>query len=111
MRLSESSGSSTVMGDLRTQYGTGRTDVAAQRAVQDALRPFEQDGRAGKRRVIRDVALILGQVTIRHGLKRVPLGWSLVDLQSAAVVHRVSWSSTELVLESNAAATAAIEVW
>ena len=43
-----------------------------------------------------------GTVDITHRLGRQPLGWVITDITAAASIHRVSWDSKTLTLESSA---------
>lgn len=61
---------------------------------------------------IQNINLINGVNTINHGLGRVQLGWSIVDINGAASIYRSApFNNLTLTLTSNAAVTVSIEVF
>jgi hypothetical protein len=64
-------------------------------------------------RLLTDVAIATSATTVYHGLGRVPRGWSIVGLQTMAIIWETSTARnvSAITLQSSAAATVDILVF
>lgn len=62
--------------------------------------------------VLNNVALVIGNNVITHGLGRTPTGWIVMDVNAATTIYRsAAFNATNLTLNSSAIATIRLGVF
>jgi hypothetical protein len=56
-------------------------------------------------------ATAAGPMNVKHGLGRVPLGWTVTDLSAAVLIHRVSQDTVTIGLYASGACTGKVMVF
>jgi len=79
-----------------------------QRNVEDFLRSSLPDW-ISDGTMLTGIAVKTTPTTISHLLQRVPKGFVVTDKNAAGVVHRISWDSTSIILQSSVAST--LNIW
>lgn len=59
--------------------------------------------------LLKDIDLVYGDNKVSHKLQRKPLGWIIVDIDSAPVIYKTGWNDTTITL--NTSAPAKVTFW